>query len=76
MRKQAKPDWVARWYQDPDLRLGNVDIAGCVSRRSSHSQVRSLGAPTKWQLCSLDIKNACVHEDGLDRGVFLRDPRE
>ena len=24
---------VAKGYQDPDLRMGNLDIAGCVSRR-------------------------------------------
>ena len=76
MRKQAKPDWVARWYQDPDLRLGNEDIAGCVSRRSSHLQLISLEAPTKWPLCSLDMKNARLHANVFDRGVYLRDSRE
>ena len=30
-----------------DLRNGNVDIAGCVSRRSSHLRLVSLGALKK-----------------------------
>ena len=42
--KTAEARSVANRYQDPDLRMGNVDIAGCVSRRSSHSQLIPLGA--------------------------------
>ena len=34
--KTAEAQWVAKGYQDQDLRMGNVDIAGCVCRRSSH----------------------------------------
>ena len=56
--------------------MGNVDSAACVSRRSSHLQVISLGALGKWPLWSLDIKNAFLQADGFDRGVFLRAPRE
>ena len=61
-------------YQAPDLRMGNVDIAGCVSRRSSHLQLISLGALRKWPLWSLDIKNAFGQADGFDRDVFRRAP--
>ena len=49
---------VAKGYQDSDLRKGNVDIAGYVSRRSSHSQVITFGALKKWPLWSSDIENA------------------
>ena len=33
----------AKGYQEPDLKDGNVDIAGFVSRRSSHLQLIPLG---------------------------------
>ena len=54
--------------------MGNVDVAGCASRRSSHLQVISPGASRKWPPWSLDIKNACLQADGLDCDVFLRAP--
>ena len=63
-------------YQDPDLRMGNVDIAGCVIRRYSHLRAISLGALMKWLLRSLDIKNAFLQADGFDRVVYLRAPSE
>ena len=66
---------VAKGYQDPDLRMGNVDIAGCVSRGSSHLQLIFLGALTKWPLRNLDIKNACLQADVFGREVYLRAPR-
>ena len=47
MAKTVKARLVAKGYQDPDPRGGNVDIAGCVSRRSAHLQLRSLGALKK-----------------------------
>ena len=39
----VKARLVANGYQDPDLLMGNVAIAGCVSRRPSHLQAISLG---------------------------------
>ena len=67
---------MAKGYQGPDRRTGNVDFAGRVRRRSSHLQVISLGALTKWPLWSLDIKNVCLQADGFDREVYLRAPGE
>ena len=72
----VKARLVAKGYQDPDFRMGNVDIAGYVSRRSSHLQVISLGAFVSRTLWSLDIKNACHQADGFNRDVFLRVPCE
>ena len=37
--KAVKARLGAKSYQGPDLRNGNVDIAGCVSRGSPHVQV-------------------------------------
>ena len=42
--KTAKARLVLKEYQNPDLRNGNVDIAGSVSLRSSYSQLMSPGA--------------------------------
>ena len=42
-KKTAKARSVAHGRQDPDLRDGNVEIAGCVSPRSSHLQLLFLG---------------------------------
>ena len=36
-------------FQDPDLQLGLVGTAGCVSPRSSHRQLLSLCATKKWE---------------------------
>ena len=33
-QRTVKASLVAKGYQDPDLRDGDVDLAGCVSRRS------------------------------------------
>ena len=71
-KKQAKARLVAKRYQGPDVRMGNVDIARCVSRGSSHSQAISREARVKWPLCSLDIKNAFRQADGFVAGhVFV-----
>ena len=43
--KTVKARTADRGYQDPDLRLGNVDIAGRASRRFSYLQLISLGGP-------------------------------
>ena len=48
--------------------------ACCVSRRSPHVQVISLGALKKWPICSQDIKNAFLLADGFGRDVYLRAP--
>ena len=61
-------------YQDPDLRRGNVDFAGRVSRRSPHVQLISLGALRKWPIWRLDTENASLQADGFDREVYLRAP--
>ena len=57
-KKAAKARLVVKGYQDPDLKAGNMDIAGCVSRRSSYLQVISLAETKKWKIRILDIKNA------------------
>ena len=72
--KTIKVRLVARGYQDPDLRMGNVDIAVCVSRRSSHLQVISLVALGQWPLWSLGIKNAFLQADGFGRDGYFRAP--
>ena len=41
---------VATGYQGPDLGKGNMDIAGCLSWRSSHSQVISWVAPKRCKI--------------------------
>ena len=43
-----------------------------MSRRSSHLQLISLGAPKKWPRWNLDIKNAFPQASGSDRGTYLR----
>ena len=72
--KTAKARLVAEGYQEPDLREGNVDGAGCVSHRSSHLQLVSLGPLKQSSIRSLDIKNAFLQADGFDREVYLRAP--
>ena len=42
--KTLKARLVAKGYGDPDLRNGNVEIAGRVCRTSSHCQLISPGA--------------------------------
>ena len=56
--KTAKAGFVAQGYQDPDLREGNMDIAGCASRMSSQLQLISLMALENRPIWSQDIKNA------------------
>ena len=58
------------------LRRGNVNIAGRVGRRSSHLQLMSLVAFTKWPIWSLDTENAFTQAGGFDREVYLRAPAE
>ena len=49
-RKTAKARLVAKGSQDPDIRDGNDDIAGCASRCSSHLQLISVDAPKGWKI--------------------------
>ena len=74
--KRAQARLVAKGFQDPDLKLGLMDTSGCVSLRSSHLQVASLSALCKWELWSLDFKNAFSQAGGFDRDVFLQAPDE
>ena len=64
----------AKGYQEPDLRTSNVDIAGCVSRGSSHSRPISQGALKQWPLRNLDIENAFRQAGRFDCGVCFRAP--
>ena len=75
-RRAVKARLVARGYQDPDLAAGLADTASCVSLRSSPHQVISLGALKKWELWSLDIKNAFLQADPSPREVYLHAPLE
>ena len=72
----AKELLVAKGYHGPELQAGSVDIAGCVSRRSSRIQLRFLGALRRWGIRSLDIKNAFPQTDGFDREAPPRAPGE
>ena len=74
--KTVKARLVAKGFQNPDLLPGNVDFAGCVSRRSSHLRLIPLGALGKWPLWSVDVKNAFLQAGRFDREVFLGAPRE
>ena len=64
----------AKGYQGPDLLGGNVDIAGRVGRRSSHSRLISLGALAAWKIRSVEIKSAFLQADGFGREVYVRTP--
>ena len=70
-KKTVEARLVARGLQDPDLAEGLADASSCVSTRSFHLQVISLGALEKWKLWSLDIKNAFLQADPFHRKVYL-----
>ena len=70
--KKVKARLVAKGYQDPDLREGNAELAGCLSRRSSHSQLISLEALKKWPPWSLGTKVAFPQTDGFHASGILR----
>ena len=57
-KKSVEACPVAKGYQDPDLKDGNVDTSGRVTLRSNHLQVILLGALDKGKIWRLDIKNA------------------
>ena len=73
-RVQARS--AAKGLQDPDFMEGAVDTLGCVSLRSPHLLAVPLSAPGKWEILSLDIKNAFPRADGFSRDVFLLAPDE
>ena len=73
-QKTVKARLVARGFQYPDLADGLADTSSCVSMRSSHLQVISLGALKKWTLRSLDIKNPVLQADPFHREVHLHAP--
>ena len=75
-KRTVKARLVARGFQDPDLAAGLVDTSSCVSLRSSHLQVISLSALKRWNLWSLDIKNAFLQADPFPREVYLQAPPE
>ena len=72
----AKERLVATGYQDPDLKDGNVDIAGCVRVGASHVQLIPLGAVKKRRAWSSDITDAFSGAGGFVRGVFVQAPCE
>ena len=73
-KKCVKARLVAKGFQDPDLQEGLVETSGCVCLRPSHLRAISLSANQKWQLWSLDVKNAFLQADGFGRDVFLHAP--
>ena len=74
--KTVEARLVAKGYQEADLRNGDVDISGCVGRRSPRRQLFPLGLLKQWAIWSLDIKNARLQADGIYRAAYGRAPRE
>ena len=54
-KETARARLAAKGSEDPDLKDGFADTAGCARGRSSQSQLISSGAPKKWGIWSLDI---------------------
>ena len=65
---------VAKGNQDPDLQGGLVEMAGCVSPRSPHSQLLSLCGLNEWRIWGLDTKNAPQQADSFRRDVLVHAP--
>ena len=70
----TKARQVAKGRRDPDLRDGNVDIAGHGGRRFPHLQSISPGARRGCKIWSLDIKSALSLAYRSGREVLLRAP--
>ena len=49
-KKTVKARLDAKGFLNPNLRDGNLDIAGCGSGRSSHLRLASLGALEAWEI--------------------------
>ena len=73
-RLEVKARLAAKGYENPDWGTGLMATSGRVSPHSSHLQVISLIALTKWNLWSLGTKNAPPRADGSVREVCLRAP--
>ena len=73
-KKAAAARQGAKGCQDPDLRDGNVDVAGRAGGRSSQLQSISRGACRGWKIWSLDIKSALSLANGFGREVLLQAP--
>ena len=75
--KTAKAQLSVEGKQKPDLRDGDVDIAGCVCRGSPHLRLISLGALKTWPPWSLYIQNAFLRAEASTARVFpALHPRE
>ena len=75
-KKNVGARLAAKGNQNPDLREGSVGTFGRVRLRSSHQQVISLAALTKWKIWSLDIRKAFQQASGFGRDVYSRAPAE
>ena len=67
---------MAKGYQYPNLRMGNVEIAGRVSRRSSHLQVISLWGPEEMAAVQPGYQEHPFQADGFDRAPWGWNSRE
>ena len=56
--QRVKARQAAMGYRGPDLGEGAADSFGCVGHQPSHLLAIPLGAIKKWEIGSLDIKNA------------------
>ena len=61
MAEPRKKRWAVGGIQGPDLQGALVATAGCVSLRTTG------GIINKWDLCSVDIKNALPQSDNFER---------
>ena len=75
-RRDVEAGFAAKGYQNPDLGTGLVETSGCVGIWPPHLRAIPLRALKKWQLSSLDIKNAFFQANGPDGAVYLRAPSE
>ena len=69
--RDAKARLVTKGLQDPGLKNASVGTSGHVSLRSFRFQVLFSGALNRWEICSLDIKDAFLQSDGCQREVIL-----
>ena len=71
-RTHVKARPVAKDYQDPVSKEGQEESPCCASLRSSHLQILLLGALKKWELCTVDVRNAFSQPDDFTREGYLR----
>ena len=72
--KDVKARFAAKGCREPDLRGSPVETSGRARLRASRPQVISRGALKRWNIWSLNIKNALSQADGFGREVFVRAP--